>query len=192
MEITIFHNTALKYLKNLINLCRIVLNGIMANLQLSNIVLEEAFFESARLIAIRSSAPGYSLCGYMNEMLGFDFERATDYDISVDLSPRQSRSRSYSLFETLTETFVEQAHFPVFRYAYPGYETACALLYTNKSDGFTLLPDMPGVDYILYLPAEVYDDTTINLMGYLSRMSIIAWAKELELASVKWKKNLII
>lgn len=169
-----------------------VLKWIMANLHLSNSVLEEAFFESARLVAVRCNLPGYSLCGYMNEMLGFGFERATDYDVSVDLSQNQSGGGSYSLFETLTDTFVDKAHFPVFRYLYLGYETACALLYTNKSEGFTLLPDMPGVDYILYLPAEVYDDTTINLMGYLDKMSMITWAKELEVSAVKWKKNLII
>lgn len=160
--------------------------------QLSNAGIEEEFFGHCRLIAIQSSFPGYTLCAHFNTRLGLTFERIPELDIHIDFTDRKPKNTSLGLFEALTEQLTFPVCFPVYQYAYPAYEDARMLLYTNKSEGMNLLPDMKWADFILMLQGETYDDISKAIPDIFSRMEKISWYRELDIASLKWKKNLII
>ena len=160
--------------------------------QLNNAGIEEEFFNHCRLIAIQCSFPGYTLCAHLNSRLGLDFERIPDLDIYIDFTDKKPKNTSLGLFENITEQAIFPVCFPVYQYTYPAYEDARMLLYTNKSEGMSLLPDMKWADFILMLQGETYDDTSRSIPDIFSRIEKISWYRELDISSMKWKKNLII
>lgn len=154
--------------------------------------MEAGFFENSRIIGIRSSLPGYSLCAHLNKKIGLDFKRYNECDVEVDFPAMKNKSASFNLFETVTETNTEKIIYPVFRHLDAVNENSMMLLFTNKSLGFPLLQDVRWADYLLLLKTENYDEILENIVSYLQTITVVDWLKELNLDALKTKKFLII
>jgi len=159
------------------------------SLILNTAEIEESFFSDSRLIAIHTSLQGYRLCWYLNNMLCLNLKRAPELDICMDVSAR-SPSNTGTLFEQVPATG-QKVHFPVFNHQFP-FSEAGILLYTNKKEGNTLLPDIRQADYIFLLQYGCYQEQQEDYNNHLTSIPEINWVQELELDRIKWKKNLIV
>lgn len=163
--------------------------SLSRSLVLNTAEIEDSFFADSKLIAIRSSLQGYRLCWYLNNMLCLHLKRTPELDICMDISARLPDNTG-TLFEDMPAT-EQKVYFPVFSYQFP-FSEAGIILYTNKKEGSILLPDLKQADYFFFLQYGGYLEQKQEYDHHLATIPEINWVRELDLARIKWKKNLIV
>lgn len=162
----------------------------MAKFLLNTAFVEEDFFSDSRLIAISSALKGYSLCWWFNQLFGLNFTREPDMDICIQEGKILSHG-SGTLFDQVEEEVKRKYYFPVYRHELP-YFDAAIYLYTNRCSVKKLVPELKHADYLLLMQFASYiepeHDFSLNLAGVQG----ISWASELEIDSLKSRRNLII
>lgn len=172
----------------------------MAKLLLDTAAVEEDFFEDCKLAAIGSALPGYSLCWTLNRLFGLDFRRTPENDICILAGETQAATRG-TLFEGTLFGAVPEAkeeaemkrkfYFPIYSHKFTYFE-GCILLYKNQRQGKKLVPELKHADYLLLIQYASFVAPENNLLPMLSRVEQISWNSEIEIDTLKSKRNLII
>lgn len=164
----------------------------MAKFLLNTAFVEEDFFSDSRLIAIGSALKGHSLCWWINQLFGLNFVREPEMDICIQegkiLLPGNG-----TLFSEVQEPeeVKRKYHFPVFRHALP-YFDAAIYLYANRCSVKKLMPELKHADYLLLMQFVSYIEPEQDFSVDLGKVKGIDWTSELEIASLKSRRNLII
>ncbi|WP_118975466.1 IPExxxVDY family protein [Taibaiella koreensis] len=162
----------------------------MAKFLLNTAFVEEDFFSDSRLIAVGSALKGHSLCWWINELFGLKFVREPEMDICIHEG--RVSSGSGTLFDELPEEEVKRKyHFPVYRHALP-YFDAAFYLYANRCSVKKLVPELKHADYLLLIQFASYIEPEQDFSFDLVKVNGVAWTSELEIASLKSRRNLII
>jgi hypothetical protein len=138
----------------------------MAKFLLNTASFEEDFFSDSRLIAIGSALKGYSLCWWLNQLFGLHFVREPDMDICIQEGKILTKNPG-TLFDTIQEEVKKKYYFPVFRHELP-YVDSSIYLYANRIE--------PEQDF--------FRD--------LTKVHGVSWSSELEIETLKSRRNLII
>lgn len=169
----------------------------MAKLLLDTAAVEEDFFEDCKLAAIGSALPGYSLCWIFNRLFGLDFRRSPENDICILAGETQAATKG-TLFEgTLFGAVQEEAvvkrkfYFPIYCHQFTYFE-GCIFLYKNQRQGKKLVPELKHADYLLLMQYASFVAPENDLFPMLSQVEQISWNSEIEIDSLRSKRNLII
>lgn len=162
----------------------------MAKFLLNTAFVEEDFFSDSRLIAIGSALKGYSLCWWLNQLFGLNFTREPDMDICIQEGKILSGSGG-TLFDQVTEEVKRKYYFPVYRHELP-YFDASIYLYANRCSVKKLMPELKHADYLLLMQFASYIEPGHDFSSNLARVQGISWTSELEIDTLKSRRNLII
>jgi len=162
----------------------------MAKFLLNTAFVEEDFFSDSRLIAIGSALKGHSLCWWINVLFGLNFVREPEMDICIHEGKILAGSGG-TLFDEMAKEVKRKYHFPVYRHALP-YFDAAIYLYANRCSVKKLIPELKHADYLLLMQYASYLEPEQDFSFNLAEVNGIAWTSELEITSLKSRRNLII
>lgn len=162
----------------------------MAKFLLNTASFEEDFFSDSRLIAIGSSLKGYSLCWWLNQLFGLNFVREPDMDICIQEGKILTKNPG-TLFDTVQEEVKKKYYFPVFRHELP-YVDSSIYLYANRCSVKKLIPDVKHADYLLLIQFASYIEPEQDFFRDLTKVHGVSWSSELEIETLKSRRNLII
>lgn len=142
-------------------------------------------------MAIGSALPAYSLCWWLNQSFDFNFIRQPDMDVCFMEGKSSVPKLAGGLFEALEEPSFTEIHFPVYKHDLPFYE-ASVFLYTNTIANKKLLPELKFADYLILIQFASYIEPERNVYKDLALIPDISWVREIDLDSLKNKRNLIV
>lgn len=165
----------------------------MAKYLLDTAWMEEDFFEECLLWALGSPVPPYRLCWWLHQCLGLDFVREPESDVLMAPAAKTAPRRQGLFAEWAPAEEEEEAvaGFPVYR-CMPGFRDDAVLLYANRARDKRLLPELKQVDYLLLFQNGAYWEEEMNPSLYLPRIEVVQWARPLDIASLKSRRNLIL
>jgi hypothetical protein len=117
----------------------------VAKLILDNEQVAEEFFEHARLFGIQCPVSPHKFVWLINNHFGYDFRLKTDTDMIVE---KRGRKFNFPLYEYV-EQFLAVKHF----------------IYSNKSDGKYLLPELKHTDFLWLVMNESNNDGFLELLN---------------------------
>lgn len=162
----------------------------MAKFLLNTASFEEDFFSDSLLIAIGSALHGHTLCWWFNQMFGLNFVREPDMDICFQEGKLLSKNPG-TLFDEVTEDTKKKYYFPVFRHELPYFDSSI-YLYANRSATRKLMPDVKHADYLMLIQFASYIEPEQDFSPDLTKVQGISWSSELEIETLKSRRNLII
>ncbi len=170
----------------------------MAKLLLDTAAVEEDFFEDCKLAAIGSALPGYGLCWTLNRLFGLDFRRTPENDICILAGETQPETKGTLFAGTLfapvkeeEEEIKRKFYFPIYCHKFSYFE-GCILLYKNQRQGKRLLPELKHADYLLLVQFASFVAPENDLMPMLSQVEQISWNSEIDIDTLRSRRNLII
>lgn len=159
-------------------------------LVLDNHVLSKYFFDNTVLWGVVSSLSIYDFCHVLNVSLRLNLVRRVD----LDLAYYQTRNEftSADLFsQQAPEVFVDKIYFPVYRQQLE-LSDADIILYTNKHNGYTLVPSQRNLDYFILVKNGLYHIHLQEIHKYLNQIRKISSCIQINLENQKWIDNLIL
>ncbi|MBS1645585.1 MAG: IPExxxVDY family protein [Bacteroidetes bacterium] len=135
--------------------------------------MEDEFFEDSLLLGIACTTPVYRLCFQINQLLGFDFVRATKLDIELPTKGNK------------------ECILPVFQYAAP-YNGPRYTLYQLKVANHRLLPELKTLDYLIMVQSSFPEEITYNLAQQIRQIPNIQLAKIINPFDLKKRNNLLV
>jgi hypothetical protein len=176
--------------KKICNLCSSISDVLTKSYSLNTVQLEEDFFHETRLIAFAASIEGYKLCWYLNNYLKVNFRRCPQMDIAMEVSSVPKRKSSGNLFDELLPVKTE-IHFPVYQCLFP-FSEANILIYANKIEGNVLLPDIKQADFLMLMQYSHFILQYEDYPKFIESVPGVTWVTDVDIETLRWKKNLVI
>lgn len=135
--------------------------------------IADAFFNNTRVLYIAANMPAYKLCGIINEVLDFNFNRRCDLDIKIEL-PIETNP-GIDLFGELLQEEVMEQYFPIYHYAVP-HSTIEFFIIGNQSGTKYLIPEMKHASFFLLVKHHknlTYDEQLTNIFSQIPGIDII-------------------
>lgn len=158
-------------------------------LVLDNHVLSKYFFDNTVLWGVVSSLSVYDFCHVLNVSLRLNLVRRVDLDLAY--YPTKNEFAPVDLFSQSSEVFVDKIYFPVYRQQLE-LSDADIILYTNKHNGYTLIPAQRNLDYFILVKNGLYHLHLQEIHQYLSQVRKINSCTKINLENQKWIDNLIL
>lgn len=144
----------------------------MAKQVLDTSDMERDFLEDAVFIGISTSLPAYKLCWLLNTALDLNFAR----DIQDDIKMVKKG---------------EVRYFSVYKYTDP-VSTAEHFIYKLRNDHYSLLAEVPRLDFILMVKGHSSQEGAQSLINDLRTFPDISLAQIIDTDKLKSVMNLIL
>lgn len=124
-----------------------------------------------QLIGIASSLREYKLCYHLNQLLGCDFRKLKDLIFG---SAERTRTVQFSVFKAGEEEDLNKF-----------------IIFTNKSLGEVLLPEVSNFDYIVQVHGPYEAEDVDHLINGIKKLPEVMMTAEIPLKKIKSKERLV-
>ena len=124
-----------------------------------------------KLIGIASSLREYKICHHLNQLLGCDFRKLKDL---VFAPTERTRNVQFSVFKAGEEEDLNKF-----------------IVFTNKSLGEVLLPEVSNFDYIVQVHGSYDSEGMDSLVNGIKQFPEVMMTAEIPLKKIKSKERLI-